>query len=98
MPPENHTNKPVTQESSLSERFPGLETLSVDPENAQIQSRTALESYLTSREEHYIRNHHRTPDIDASEWTVSLTGMVDEVVSSRYLRSNTTIRLNPWFT
>lgn len=78
MPPENHTNKPVTQESSLSERFPGLETLSVDPENAQIQSRTALESYLTSREEHYIRNHHHTPDIDASEWTVSLTGMVGE--------------------
>lgn len=78
MAPENHNNRPAKQVSSLSERFPQLEVLSADPENAQIQSRAALESYLTSREEHYIRNHHRTPDIDATEWTISLTGIVDE--------------------
>jgi DMSO/TMAO reductase YedYZ molybdopterin-dependent catalytic subunit len=55
-----------------------LEVLSADPENAQTTARGNLASYLTSREEHYIRNHHRTPDIDAEEWHVSVTGMVDE--------------------
>lgn len=56
-------------------RYPGLEVLSSDPDNAQTDSRHNLEQYLTPREEHYIRNHHRTPEIDADEWSVSLTGM-----------------------
>ena len=67
-----------TGQQSLSEKYPGLEVLSSNPENAQTASRSHLESYLTPREEHYIRNHHRTPAIDESNWTVSLTGMVDE--------------------
>lgn len=64
----------------LAERYPGLEVLSSDPENAQVASRSTLENYLTSREEHYIRNHHRTPDIDERTWSVSLTGMIDTEV------------------
>lgn len=66
------------QRASLDERYPGLEVLTENPENAQTASREHLESYLTPREEHYIRTHHRTPDIDTEEWTVSVTGMVGE--------------------
>jgi len=68
------------QRSSLNEKYPGLEVLSADPENAQTNSRSNLASYLTSREQHYIRNHYRTPEIDADDWCVSLTGMVDEEI------------------
>ena len=63
---------------SFAERYPGLEALTTDPVNAQTAARGRLESYLTPREEHYIRNHHRTPTIDEEEWSVSLTGMVAE--------------------
>jgi DMSO/TMAO reductase YedYZ molybdopterin-dependent catalytic subunit len=68
------------QRSSLNEKYHGLEVLSADPENAQTNSRSNLASYLTSREQHYIRNHYRTPEIDADDWCVSLTGMVDEEI------------------
>ncbi|WP_248905333.1 sulfite oxidase [Halocatena marina] len=67
-----------TEQQPFSERYPGLEVLSAKPENAQVASRSQLESYLTPREEHYIRNHHRTPQIDEAEWEISLTGLVDE--------------------
>ena len=62
----------------LDEKHPGLEVLSAEPENAQTDSRANLASYLTPREQHYIRNHYRTPAIDAAEWRVSLTGLVEE--------------------
>jgi len=65
---------------SLAEEYPGLRILSEEPENAEAASRTTYESFITPREEHYIRNHYATPDIDESEWTVSLTGMVEEEV------------------
>ena len=64
----------------LAERYPGLEVLSGEPVNAQTASCRHLESYLTPREEHYIRNHHRTPEIDEREWTVSLRGLPEEDV------------------
>ena len=67
-------------EESLEEQYPGLRILSDDPENAEAASRTTYASFITPREEHYIRNHYATPDIDEDEWTVSLTGMVDEEV------------------
>ncbi|WP_132058454.1 sulfite oxidase [Halorussus amylolyticus] len=67
-------------EPSLQEQYPGLRILSEDPQNAEAAARATYESYITPREEHYIRNHYATPDIDESEWTVSLTGMVDEEV------------------
>lgn len=67
-----------TEGQSLPEKYPGLVVLSSDPENAQMASRSHLERYLTPREEHYIRNHYRTPAIDETEWKVSLTGLVDE--------------------
>ncbi|WP_231186661.1 sulfite oxidase [Haladaptatus sp. DYF46] len=80
MPPQDRgeIDPSDRQRSSLDERYPGLDVLTDDPENAQTASREHLESYLTPREEHYIRTHHRTPDIDAEEWSVSLTGMVGE--------------------
>ncbi|GAA0238566.1 sulfite oxidase [Haladaptatus pallidirubidus] len=74
----NETEAPQNKDAPLSERYPGLEVLSADPENAQTASRSHLETYLTPRGEHYIRNHHRTPKIDEDEWTVSLTGMVTD--------------------
>ena len=54
--------------------------LRASPENAQTDSRENLAKYLTPREQHYIRNHYRTPEIDRAEWIVSLTGMVDESI------------------
>ena len=54
--------------------------LRASPENAQTDSRENLAKYLMPREQHYIRNHYRTPEIDRAEWTVSLTGMVDESI------------------
>jgi len=68
------------EEPSLQEQYPGLRILSEEPENAEAASRTTYESFITPREEHYIRNHYPTPDIDPAEWTVSLTGMVDEEI------------------
>ncbi|MDS0295194.1 sulfite oxidase [Halogeometricum luteum] len=65
------------EDEPVAQTYPGLEALSTDPDNAQTDARENLESYLTPREEHYVRNHHRTPEIDAEEWTVSLTGLVD---------------------
>ncbi|WP_433623817.1 sulfite oxidase [Halomicrococcus sp. NG-SE-24] len=67
-------------EVSLEEQYPGLRILSPEPENAEAASKSTYRSFVTPRTEHYIRNHYPTPDIDASEWTVSLTGMVDEEV------------------
>jgi len=72
--------EPEPDEPTLAERYPGLEILSPEPENGQAASRATYTDYITTREEHYIRNHYPTPDIDESEWTVSLTGLVDEEV------------------
>jgi DMSO/TMAO reductase YedYZ molybdopterin-dependent catalytic subunit len=65
---------------SLEEKYPGLRILSADPANAEAASVATYQSFITPREEHYIRNHYSSPDIDADEWTVSLTGMVDSEV------------------
>ena len=51
---------------TLQERYPGLEILSPEPENAQAAARETYRSMITPREEHYIRTHHRTPDIDGA--------------------------------
>ena len=51
-----------------------LRVLEADPENAEAGSREAFRDLLTSRANHYVRNHYPTPDIDASEWTMSVTG------------------------
>ncbi|WP_458204862.1 sulfite oxidase [Haladaptatus sp. NG-SE-30] len=67
-------------EQPLEEQYPGLRILSPEPENAEAASLSTYESFITPREEHYIRNHYPTPTIDESEWTISLTGMVDEEV------------------
>ena len=65
---------------SLGEKYPGLRILSEDPENAEAASNTTYQSMVTPAEEFYIRNHYTSPDIDESEWTISLTGLVDEEV------------------
>ena len=80
MSPENDDRSQKARTQHLNEKYPGLEVLSTEPENARTDSRANLASYLTPREQHYIRNHYRTPEIDAAEWRVSLTGMVEETV------------------
>ncbi|TMT85742.1 molybdopterin-binding oxidoreductase [Haloterrigena sp. H1] len=65
---------------SLEERYPGLRILSPEPENAEAAARSTYTDYITPREEHYIRNHYPTPDIQESDWSVSLTGLVDDEV------------------
>jgi DMSO/TMAO reductase YedYZ molybdopterin-dependent catalytic subunit len=72
--------EPEPSEPSLAERYPGLRILSPEPENGEAAERATYTDYITTREEHYIRNHYPTPDIEESEWTVSLTGLVDEEV------------------
>lgn len=67
-------------ESALAEKYPGLEILERDVENAQAATRATYTDVITPREEHYIRNHYPTPAIDAAEWTVSLTGLVDDEI------------------
>jgi len=74
------TAEPAQQEPSLAERYPGLRILSPEPENGEAAERATYTDYITTREEHYIRNHYPTPDIEESEWTVSLTGLVDEEI------------------
>jgi DMSO/TMAO reductase YedYZ molybdopterin-dependent catalytic subunit len=78
-PTEEPTEEPTETdtEPSLQERYPGLRILSPEPENAEAADRETYTDFITPREEHYIRNHYPTPDIEESEWTVSLTGMVD---------------------
>jgi len=68
------------EEATLAERYPGLRILSPEPENAEAAERATYTDYITPREEHYIRNHYPTPDIAESDWTVSLTGIVDDEV------------------
>ena len=65
---------------SLEERYPGLTILSPEPENAQAASRSTYTTLITPLEEMYIRNHYTTPTIDAADWTVSLTGAVQQSV------------------
>ncbi|MEF8822045.1 MAG: sulfite oxidase [Halovenus sp.] len=67
-------------ELSLEERYPGLRILSPEPENGEAAARATYTDYITPREEHYIRNHYPTPDIEESEWSVSLTGLVDSEI------------------
>ena len=62
---------------SLTERYPGLDVLVDEPPNAQTAARSNLAAPITPRDEHFVRVHHRTPEIDADEWTVSLTGMIE---------------------
>jgi len=76
-PTEEPTETPEPEQEPLEARYPGLEILSPEPENAQAASRETYTEYITPRESHYIRNHYPTPAIEESEWTVSLTGMVD---------------------
>ncbi|MFD1647703.1 sulfite oxidase [Haloarchaeobius litoreus] len=81
-PTETATETQQTEEpeQSLEERYPGLRILSPEPENAEAAERETYTTLITPLEEFYIRNHYPTPDIQESEWTVSLTGMFDEDV------------------
>ncbi|APW96874.1 molybdopterin-binding oxidoreductase [Halobiforma lacisalsi AJ5] len=56
----------------LEERYPGLRIYSPDPENAEAAVRDTYTSYITPREEHYIRNHYLSPEIDEDEWEIEL--------------------------
>jgi len=77
---ETETPEPEPEQPSLAERYPGLRILSPEPENAEAAERATYGDYITPREEHFIRNHYPTPTIEESEWTVSLTGLVDSEV------------------
>jgi DMSO/TMAO reductase YedYZ molybdopterin-dependent catalytic subunit len=78
--PDEDDDTDGDQEPSLEARYPGLRILSPEPENGEAASRSTYADYITPREEHYIRNHYPTPDIEESEWSVSLTGLVDSEV------------------
>ena len=68
------------EEVSLEEKYPGLEILSPDPENAQAGSREVYDDqFITPREDHFIRNHYTSPDINADEWTLTLVMGDDEM-------------------
>lgn len=64
----------------LEEKYPGLRVYSPDPENAEAAARETYTSYITPREEHYIRNHYLSPQIDEDEWEVELQ-LGDETAS-----------------
>jgi len=63
----------------LEQKYPGVEVLSPDPENAQAAERSTYDDqYITPAEELYIRNHYLSPDIDEGDWSVSVTGVDEE--------------------
>jgi DMSO/TMAO reductase YedYZ molybdopterin-dependent catalytic subunit len=79
-PTDNETDGEMDGEMSLGERYPGLRILSEEPENAEAAERSTYDDqFVTPVEELYIRNHYATPDIDADQWTVSLTGLDEDV-------------------
>ncbi|QLG62506.1 molybdopterin-dependent oxidoreductase [Halorarum salinum] len=78
--PEAETETPEETGPSLEERYPGLRILSPEPENAEAAERATYTTLVTPLEELYIRNHYPTPEIDEADWSVSLTGLVDEEV------------------
>lgn len=53
------------------------ELLSRDPENAQVAQRAEFTRHPTPAAVHFTRNHYPTPSIDADEWTLSISGLVD---------------------
>ncbi|MFP4189184.1 MAG: molybdopterin-dependent oxidoreductase [Halobacteriales archaeon] len=62
----------------MEQKYPGLEILSPDPENAQAGSRGVYDNqFITPREDHFIRNHYLSPDVPAEDWTLTLV-MGDE--------------------
>jgi len=74
----------------LEQKYPGVEVLSPNPENVQAAERSTYDDqYITPAEELYIRNHYLSPDIEESEWSVSLTGIDgDAEVSVDSLRND----------
>ena len=83
-PTDTATAEPTETETatqtgpSLEERYPGLRILSPEPENAEAADRDTYTTLITPIEEFYIRNHYPTPEVEESEWSVSMTGAVDE--------------------
>lgn len=59
----------------FEERYPGLQVLEYDPENAEAAARETYTKPLTPSTEHYVRNHYPTPAINGEEWTIELRGM-----------------------
>ncbi|MFC5972171.1 sulfite oxidase [Halomarina salina] len=83
--PEDRPARLVDRES-FDGRFPGLQVLTEDPENAEMADR-AFDQLLTTRASHYVRSHYPVPDLDGEDWTVSLTGTLEEAdLSMRALR------------
>jgi DMSO/TMAO reductase YedYZ molybdopterin-dependent catalytic subunit len=61
----------------IADRFTGLRVLAETPANAEAAIREPYTDFITPAEDHYIRNHYPTPEIDAGEWTISVTGLSD---------------------
>ncbi len=66
------------EDPPLAEEYPALTVQSSSPENAEVASRSTLDQLLTPVGAHYIRNHYPTPETDAEEWTISLTGLIGD--------------------
>ena len=62
----------------LKQKYPGLQILSASPPNAETQRRDSYTSFTTAPDVSYIRSHYDSPNIDETEHTISLTGLVDE--------------------
>ncbi len=64
----------------LEQKYPGLEILGPDPENAQAGAREVYDDqFITPREDHFIRNHYTSPDIEADEWSLTMIVGDEEV-------------------
>ena len=86
-PPEDAPARLVDGET-LGGRFPGLRTLTDEPENAEMADR-AFDRLLTTRASHFVRSHYPVPDLDGEEWTVALTGALEGAdLSMRAIRED----------
>lgn len=56
----------------LADKYPGLEVLSPDPENAHADERETYINFITNREEHFIRNHYTPFDYEWEDHTIEL--------------------------
>jgi DMSO/TMAO reductase YedYZ molybdopterin-dependent catalytic subunit len=79
MPEESQGPDDGSFERRVRERY-GLEPVGSDNSTlaAGPADRGPYEAPITPIEDCFVLNHHPTPEIDADDWTVSLTGAVDE--------------------
>ncbi|UHQ96365.1 sulfite oxidase [Natrinema halophilum] len=80
MPDNTDTGVENKFQDRIHEQYPELDIVPSDGESvgAGPKDRSTYTTVETPIEEFYVLNHHPVPDIDADEWSISLTGAVDE--------------------